>query len=201
MTARGVLPPFETTPPIFWIFRAEAHTEQGHAHTPAHARKGGGLKIGGAAPHGGLSDFARFCPICAAFGAKLSDLRGFDRKGAGDVATKRVYTTDERITKEYRRLKRLFITLDQNTLKTADSLLKQAARLTVALEDIWVDYNKIGYMEEYDNGGGQKGMKASNPRRAINEMTKLHTAIMKQLTELVPPAPPAKDELDELINS
>ena len=68
----------------------------------------------------------------------------------------------------------------------------------MALDDIWADYNERGYMEEYDNGGGQKGFKASEARRAINEMTKHHTAILRQLTELTPPVPIKADALQAL---
>ena len=107
-------------------------------------------------------------------------------------------TQDKRILKEMRRLKRLFKTTDKNMLQTIDSLIRNAARFTVALDDIWEDYNERGYYEEYDNGGGQKGYKASEARRAINEMTKHYTAIMRQLTDLVPPAPQERDALDEL---
>ena len=114
------------------------------------------------------------------------------------MATRTELTKEQRINKEIRRLKKVFKTLDKNMLQTADSLIRSAARFTVALDDIWGDYNESGYVEEYDNGGGQKGYKASEARRAINEMTKHHTAIMRQLTELTPPTPIVADALQAL---
>ena len=114
------------------------------------------------------------------------------------MAIKADLTKEQRITKETRRLKKIFKSLDKNMQQTVDSLIRNAARLTVALDDIWDDFNKTGYVEEYDNGGGQKGYKASEARRAINELTKHHTTIMRQLAELTPPTPKKTDALQVL---
>ena len=109
-------------------------------------------------------------------------------------------TKEQRITKEARRLKARLKGLDRNKLETAAPLIRNAARLTVAIDDIWEDYNEIGYVEEYDNGGGQQGKKASEARKAINEMTKHHTTIMRILIELAPPAPIKRDSLDDILD-
>ena len=109
-------------------------------------------------------------------------------------------TPQQRITKEMRRLKSRLRGMDKNKLDTAEPLIRNAARLTVALDDIWEDYNRVGYVEKYDNGGGQKGSKPSEARKAINEMTKHHIAIMRQLIELAPPKPPKRDELDDILD-
>jgi len=107
---------------------------------------------------------------------------------------------ESRIKKEERRLRAKMKGLDKNKLETAASLIRNAARLTVAMDDIWEDYNAVGYVEEYDNGGGQKGRKPSEARKAINEMTKNLTAIMRLLIELAPPAAPKRDELDDILD-
>jgi len=110
-------------------------------------------------------------------------------------------TKEQRIAKEARRLKARLKGLDKNKLETAAPLIRNAARLTVAIDDIWDDYLTAdkGYIEEYDNGGGQKGNKPSEARKAINEMTKHHIAIMRLLIELAPPAPIKRDALDDLL--
>ena len=110
-------------------------------------------------------------------------------------------TKEQRIAREARRLKARLKGLDKNKLETAASLIRAAARLTVALDDIWEDYfaDGAGYVEEYDNGGGQKGKKPSEARKAINEMTKHHAAIMRILIDLAPPAPPKRDDLDDIL--
>ena len=110
-------------------------------------------------------------------------------------------TKEQRIAKEARRLKARLKGLDKNKLETAAPLIRNAARLTVAIDDIWDDYltADIGYIEEYDNGGGQRGKKPSEARKAINEMTKHHITIMRILIELAPPAPLKRDTLDDII--
>ena len=110
-------------------------------------------------------------------------------------------TKEQRIAKEARRLKARLKGLDKNKLETAASLIRAAARLTVALDDIWQDYfaDDGGYVETYDNGGGQTGKKPSEARKAINEMTKHHAAIMRILIDLAPPAPPKRDDLDDIL--
>ena len=110
-------------------------------------------------------------------------------------------TKEQRIVKEVRRLKARLKGLDKNKLDTAASLIRAAARLTVALDDIWQDYfaDDGGYVETYDNGGGQTGKKPSEARKAINEMTKHHAAIMRILIELAPPAPLKRDDLDDIL--
>jgi len=111
-------------------------------------------------------------------------------------------TKEQRIAKEARRLKARMKGLDKNKLETAAPLIRNAARLTVAIDDIWDDYltAEIGYVEEYDNGGGQRGKKPSEARKAINEMTKHHIAIMRILIELAPPAPLKRDALDDILD-
>ncbi|MCL2703884.1 MAG: hypothetical protein FWE91_09795 [Defluviitaleaceae bacterium] len=110
-------------------------------------------------------------------------------------------TKEQRVATEARRLKARLKGLDKNKLETAAPLIRNAARLTIAIDDIWDDYltDGVGYVEEYDNGGGQRGTKPSEARKAINEMTKHHTTIMRILIDLAPPAPLKRDALDDIL--
>ena len=107
---------------------------------------------------------------------------------------------EQRIKKEKRRIRTRLKGLDKNKLETAAPLIQNAARLTVAIDDLWEDYNKIGYVEEYCNGGGQMGKKASEPRKALNEMTKHHITMMRVLIDLAPPVAEKRDALDDILD-
>lgn len=89
--------------------------------------------------------------------------------------------------KEIARLKRVFKDLDKNKLQTVESLIKNAAFMAVSLEELQEIINAEGYVVEYQNGENQKGTKQSDAVKTHIAMTKNHAAIIKQLTDLVPP--------------
>ncbi|MED4599881.1 hypothetical protein P9314_04055 [Paenibacillus validus] len=97
---------------------------------------------------------------------------------------------DKKITKEYNRLKNLFKNIPTNTLKAVDSLLKNAAFMTVTLEDLQKKINDEGAVSKYQNGENQWGTKKSPEVEIFNTMIKNHVSIMKQLTDLIPEDPP-----------
>lgn len=103
-----------------------------------------------------------------------------------------------RIKREYNKLRLTFRDIDDNMKKTVDSLLRSAAFMMVTLEDIQNEINRDGVTSEYDNGGGQKGFKQSDAVKTHIAMTRNHAAIMKQLTDLVPPVRKKKSALQEL---
>ena len=103
-----------------------------------------------------------------------------------------------RIKREYNKLRLTFRDLDENMKKTVDSLMKNAAFMAVTLEDIQNEINSTGVISEYDNGGGQKGFKQSDAVKTHISMTKNHAAIIKQLSDLVPPVRKKKSALQEL---
>ena len=66
-----------------------------------------------------------------------------------------------------------------------DSLLERAG---VSLEDLEEELNETGWVETYQNGESQFGMKKSAAADVHISLTKNLNAIMKQLLDLVPPA-------------
>ena len=102
---------------------------------------------------------------------------------------------EKRIRKEVRRLKAIFKDLDSNKLKTVDALIARAAFLTVNLEDLEAELNETGWTETYTNGRNQEGVKKAAAAEAHISLTKNLNAIMKQLLDLVPPAPKAESKL------
>ena len=100
--------------------------------------------------------------------------------------TKAKVTT--RIAKEKKRLLEIFEDLDKNKLKTCQALIDRAAFITVSLEDLEQQLNETGWVETYQNGENQMGVKKAAAADVHISLTKNLNAIVKQLLELVPPA-------------
>ena len=111
------------------------------------------------------------------------------------MATKKDLTKEEKIKREFSRLKRIFKDLDKNKLQTVESLIKNAA---VSLEELQEIINEEGYTVEYQNGANQSGTKQSDAVKTHIAMTKNHAAIIKQLCDLVPPEKKKESRLQAL---
>ncbi len=93
-----------------------------------------------------------------------------------------------RIAEEKNRLLEIFKDLEPNKLRTCQALIERAAFITISLEDLEVQLNETGWVENYQNGENQKGLKKSAAADVHISLTKNLNTIMKQLLELVPPA-------------
>ena len=102
---------------------------------------------------------------------------------------------EKEIKKETRRLKAVFKDLDPNKLKTVDALIARAAYITITLQELEEDLNQEGWIEEYQNGRNQSGLKKSAKAEVHISLTKNLNAIMKQLLDLVPPAQKKESKL------
>ena len=109
------------------------------------------------------------------------------------MATKKDLTKEEKIKREFSRLKRIFKDLDKNKLQTVESLIKNAAFMAVSLEELQEIINEEGYTVEYQNGANQ-----SDAVKTHIAMTKNHAAIIKQLCDLVPPEKKKESRLQAL---
>ena len=114
------------------------------------------------------------------------------------MATKKELTKEQKIKKEIARLKRVFKDLDKNKLQTVESLIKNAAFMAVSLEELQEIINAEGYVVEYQNGENQKPTNQSDAVKTHIAMTKNHAAIIKQLTDLVPPEKKKESKLQAL---
>lgn len=110
-----------------------------------------------------------------------------------------VYTKEELIQKETRRLKKIFKDLEPNKLKIVDALIARAAFITVNLQELEEQLNRDGWVEEYCNGRNQNGLKKSAAAECHNLLTKNLSTIMKQLIDLVPPSQ-KKSKLSEMMS-
>lgn len=95
---------------------------------------------------------------------------------------------ETRISREKKRLLNLFEGLDANKLQTCQSLIDRAAFITISLEDLEEQLNASGWVETYQNGENQSGLKKAAAADVHISLTKNLNAIVKQLLELVPPA-------------
>lgn len=93
-----------------------------------------------------------------------------------------------RIADEKARLLEIFKDLEPNKLSTCQALIDRAAFITVSLEDLEDQLNATGWVEPYQNGENQSGMKKAAAADVHISLTKNLNAIVKQLLELVPPA-------------
>ena len=103
-----------------------------------------------------------------------------------------------RIENEKKRLLAIFDGLDENKLSTCFALIDRAAFITISLEDLEAELNRTGWVESYQNGENQFGVKKAAAAEVHISLTKNLNAIMKQLLDLVPPAQ-KKSRLDALM--
>ena len=102
------------------------------------------------------------------------------------MPTKKIYTKDENVKKEIRRLKKIFAGLDKNKLAITESLIEVAAFMRVSLDEIQSAINEKGYTEKYQNGANQSGVKQSSLVEIHIAMTRNLATVMKQLVDLAP---------------
>ncbi|SMO54717.1 hypothetical protein [Melghirimyces algeriensis] len=117
------------------------------------------------------------------------------------MAEKKELSMDERIKKEFNRLKRIFKHIPKERKDTAISLMRNAAFMTATLDDLQDQINRKGYITEYQNGENQWGTKKSPEVDIYNVMIKNHMAVIKQLCDLLPDdsKKEATDELMEFV--
>ena len=94
----------------------------------------------------------------------------------------------QKIDAERERLQEVFKDLEPNKLKTCQALIDRAAFITISLEELEKQLNKTGWVEQYQNGENQSGMKKAAAADVHISLTKNLNAIVKQLLEIVPPA-------------
>lgn len=105
---------------------------------------------------------------------------------------------EARISKEKKRLSKLFTQMPTKTKKAVKSLIDNAAFMAITLEDLVDVINVKGVTEEYQNGANQRGVKKCSEVEVYNAMVKNHMIVMKQLTDLVPNEP-AIDPSEEIL--
>jgi hypothetical protein len=105
---------------------------------------------------------------------------------------------DERTSNEIKRLKKLLANIPKDRINSVNSLIVNAAFMTITLEDLIEVINEKGVISEYQNGENQWGTKKSPEIEVYNSMIKNHMGIIKQLSDFIPDDQP-KVNTDELM--
>lgn len=103
---------------------------------------------------------------------------------------------DKLIKKEIARLKKVYKDIDKDKLRTVQSLIAEAAFMTITLEDLRTTINREGTRSFYQNGEFQWGTKSSPEYDQYIKTVANHMKIIKQLTDLLPETPPKEVEND-----
>lgn len=83
-------------------------------------------------------------------------------------------------------LQEIFDILPDEKKTLAKDVIESVARMTVELKELELVNMKNGQVEQYNNGGGQRGNKASVTAEAYNKLKKTYLADIKFLTDLLP---------------
>lgn len=102
------------------------------------------------------------------------------------MSTSQKSDKDKRIDAEVRRIKSFLKEIPTDRVKTIDSLIRNAAFMTITLEDLQNAMINNGVISEYQNGENQWGTKKSPEVDIYNVMIKNYLSIMKQITDLLP---------------
>ncbi len=109
-------------------------------------------------------------------------------KRGKEMTTRKEKTKEQRIKSEKTRLKGIFSDLDENKKKLVTPLIEKAAFMGIELDDLGKIIEAEGWTSEYKNGENQFGTKKSPEAETYIALSKNYAAIIKQLTDLVPPA-------------
>ncbi len=113
---------------------------------------------------------------------------------------KKIKNKEKRIKNEIKRLNELFNNMPKSTMDKVQSLIQNAAFMTVTLDELQKTINQKGVVEEYQNGANQKGFKKTVEVEIYNVMVKNQISIFKQLSELMPmDASKPQQQEDELL--
>ena len=132
-----------------------------------------------------------------------------EKKATKTVTKTKISPTQKLINAEEKRIIKYLKNkaIDEDKLNIALDLVKDIAYMTVKTAELKKDVDTYGMVEEYQNGANQRGRKKSAAFEAYLNMTKQKSALIKQLTDLLPvdesynPSSPAdsKDEFDDFL--
>lgn len=102
---------------------------------------------------------------------------------AENTKGKKVLTKEARIKKEYNALKRNYKTLPKDRLNVVEGLIQRAAFMKISLEDMEVDLDENGFVEEFQQSPNVEPYERLRPVASIyNSMNKNYQTIIKELS-------------------
>ena len=103
-------------------------------------------------------------------------------------------------SKELNKLKKIFKDIEPNKRQTVEKLIANAAFMAESLDELQEIIREKGFVEEYQNGANQYGVKKCSEVEIYNTMIKNYSSIIKQLVDLLPDGAGGGDELLDFIN-
>ena len=123
------------------------------------------------------------------------------KKRGENMAIKKELTKEQRVSKEVRRLRRIFSDMPKDNLQMVEGLIVEAADLRVRLEDIRKDLDINGYDEMFSQSEFQEPYERERPQaRRYISMNKNYQSIMKQLGDYIPKKTEIRDPDDGFDN-
>ena len=119
------------------------------------------------------------------------------------MAIKTEIRKDDRISKEEKRLRKIYKKIDKDNKAIIDGLIQRAAYMRVTLEDYEKDLDDGGYTEMFTQSVNTPSYERERPvARLYNSMNKNYQSIIKQLSDLVPKqeTKPKDDGFDSFVN-
>ena len=92
----------------------------------------------------------------------------------------------KRVSTELKRLSSLFKGVEKHRKDFIRRNLEQLAWLNISIIDLQRKIDSDGTQVEYNNGGGQSGMKTNPDLKTLVDYQKLATAIVRTLNSLIP---------------
>ena len=104
-----------------------------------------------------------------------------------NVATKKVLTREEQISKEKRRLNSIYRNIPKENKSIIEGLIQRAAYMRITLEWMEVDLDENGFVELFSQSEKTEPYERERPiARLYNTMNKNYQSIIKQLSDLIP---------------
>lgn len=104
-------------------------------------------------------------------------------------------------SKELNKLKKIFKDIEPSKRQTVEKLISNAAFMAESLDELQEIIREKGFVEEYQNGANQFGIKKCSEVEIYNTMIKNYSSVVKQLVDLLPSgAASGSDELLDFIS-
>ena len=87
---------------------------------------------------------------------------------------------------EIKRLSAIFKNIDADKAAVVKELIQNAAYTAVTLRELQENISESGAIMEYNNGGGQSGIRVSPALQAYTKLISTYNGIIKQLVGLLP---------------
>lgn len=90
------------------------------------------------------------------------------------------------VKKRIKELKDAFQTVDADRMRVINNAIEEVAYMEEKLAQIKVEIDRVGFVEEYQNGENQYGTKESTASKAYNTLLKNYNSYIRTLIQALP---------------